>query len=495
MSVSAPSLGTSTSTSSQVDQLVALYVQSISTPVYNMQSQVSQVNSTISIYQTLKSKLSALQTQANSLAQTGTLSPLAAETATSTNSSIATATAQPTAAAGTHSILVTQLAKEDTLVSNEEAQTGTTVSSATGAGAFTFSVTVNGKTTDVNVNVASGDTNSTVLSNIASAVNAAGAGVTASVVNDTSTTDRLVFQSTSTGSANAISVADVTGSLLSNVGWSSSVVTSRTASTSTTAGYVNSSTSALDSNFTLDGIPIVNGSNTVSNVLTGVTLNLQSTQLPTDNPVSLNVGPDTSSIQTTLNSFISAFNTAMTTLNGDINDTTSTDSSGNTTVTRGPLAGDVNAMNLQMSLQNIVMGQVSSVPSGSPNTLSAIGITLNNDGTISISDQSKLNSALTSNPAGVIALFNSSSGVAVQLNNLVSQYTNPGGVMDQMINGAQDQVTSMNNMINSMQDSINIQADAMRQQYSSYEQTLIQLNQTQSNLNSIYSTMSSQGLL
>ena len=491
---SAPTLSTNSSTSSVVDQLVQAYVQSISTPVYNMQAEVASINSTISIYQTLKSTLSNLQTQANNLSQVGTLSPLAVQTATSSDSSVVTATAQPTATAGTHSVFVSQLAKSDTLVSNELTQSGTSISTATGAGTFTFSITVDGKATNVNVNVAAGDTNSTVLTNIANAVNSAGAGVTASVVNDTSTTSRLVFQSTNTGSTNAVSVADVTGTLLQNVGWTSSVISSRTASTSTSAGYVNSSTSTLDANFTLDGIPIVSSSNTVSNVLTGVTLNLAGSQQSTANPVTLTVGPDTSTIQTTLNTFISKYNSVISTLNTDVTDTTSTDSSGNQTVTRGPLAGDVSIMNLQMSLENIVMGQVSSAVSGGPNTLSAIGITLNNDGTLSISDQSKLNSALTSNPSAVIALFNSSSGVATQLNATLQQFTNPGGVMDQKINGAQDQVTSMNNMITSMQQSINLQANAMQQQYSAYESTLIQLGQTQSNLNNIWSGMASSGM-
>ncbi len=491
---SVPTLSTNASSMSGIDQLVQMYIQSVSQPVTNLQNQQSQVNSLISIYQSLKKKLTDFQTQASSLASVGTLSPLSAKSATPSNTSILTATAQATAAAATHSLLVTQLAKNDTLVSNQFSQTGTDISGA-GTGAFTFSITVDGTATNVNVNVNSGDTNSTVLANIASAVNAANAGVYASVVNDTNSTARLVFQSANSGSANAISVADVTGTLAANVGWSSSVISGRTASSSTTGGFVNSSTAALDANFTLDGIPIVRGSNTVSDVLTGVTLSLAGTQQPTDNPVTLTVGADTSSIQTSVNSFISAYNTAINYLNQNITDTTSTASDGTQSVTRGALAGDVTAMNLQMGLQNIVMSQITSAQSGGPNALSTIGITLANDGTLSISDKTKFTNAVTSNPSGVMALFNSSNGVAVQLNTLLNQYVHPGGVMDQEINGSQDQVTAMSNQIQAMQANINIQADAVRQQYSAYESMLIQLNQTQSNLNSIWSGMQSSGMV
>ena len=495
MSSSIPSLSTNSNTASAVDQLVAMYVQSVSGPINTLQSQQSQINSQISLYQSLKKNFSTLQTQAQSLGSVGTLTPLAAKAATSSNTSVLTATAQATATPGTHSILVTQLAKNDTLISNQLTQSGTDISTATGAGTFTFGVTVNGTTTNVNVTVNAGDTNSTVFANIASAVNAAGIGVNASVVNDTSTTARLVFQSTNTGSANAISVSDVTGTLASSVGWTSSVISSRTAETSTTAGYVNSAVSSLDANFTLDGIQIVRSSNTVSDVLTGVTLSLAAIQQPTDNPVTLTIGADTSSIQSTVNSFISAYNSAINALNQNINDTTTTASNGSTSVQRAPLAGDVSFMNLQLSLQNIVMGQVSSAQSGNPNTLSAIGITLANDGTLSISDQTKFTDALNSNPKAVIDLFNSSNGVAVQLDNLLTQFTQPGGVMDQKRIGAQDQVSAMSNQIQSMQANINIQANAMRLQYSAYESMLIQLNQTQSNLNSIWSGMQSSGMV
>lgn len=489
-----PTLSTNASSTSGVDQLVQMYVQSISTPVTNLQTQESQVNTLISVYQQLKSDLSSFQTQASSLASVGTLSPLSAESATPSDTSVLTATAQSTASPGTHSILVTQLAKNDTLVSNQFSQSGTDISSA-GTGTSTFSITVDGTTTNVNVDVKAGDTNSTVLANIASAVNNANAGVTASVVDDTSTTARLVFQSTNSGSANAISVADVTGTLAADVGWSSSVISGRTASTSTTGGFVNSSTSSLDANFTLDGIPIVRSSNTISDVLTGVTLNLAATQQATDNPVTLTIAPDTSSIQTTVNNFISAYNTVMQYLNQNINDVTSTASDGTQTVTRGSLSGDMAAMNLQMTLPSIIMGQVTSATGSNPNTLSAIGITLGSDGTLSISDQSTFTDAVNSNPSGVMALFNSSDGVATQLNTMLSEFVNPGGVMDEEISGAQDQVTAMNNEIQSMQANINIQADAVRQQYSQYESMLIQLNQTQSNLNSIWSGMQSSGMV
>ncbi len=479
---SVSTLSSSSSGSSAVDQLVQQYIQSISTPVYQMQAQQATLNSQVTFYQDFQKKLSNLQTQANSLAQVGSLTPLAAKTVSSSDSTVATGSADNTAAAGTHSLSVSQLAKYDTLVSSQLSQSGTDISTASGAGTFTFSVTVDGTATNLNVSVNAGDTNSTVMANMAAAVNNAGIGVTASVVNDTTSTARLVFTSKTSGSANAISVADVSGNLMQDVGWTSAVISGRTASGGTGAGFVNSSVSSLDANFTLDGIPIVRGTNSITDVLQGVTLNLEGTQLSGADPITFSIASDTSAVQTTIQNFINSYNTAITTLSNNLKTDTQTQ-------VRGPFAGDISFMNLQLQLQNILMGQVTSAKSGNPSSLSAIGITLNTDGTLSISNQATLTSTLSSNPTAVSDLFNSSNGVAVQLNTLVSQYSTPGGVMDQKINGAQDQITAMNDQISGMQASINIQADAMRQQFTAYQSMLIQLTQTQTTLNTIWGAM------
>ncbi len=506
MSSSSAVLNTNSSSSSSIDQLVSEYVTSISQPVYNLQSQQSTISSQVTIYNQIKSNLTSLESQASSLASVGTLSPLAAKTATASDPTIVSATATNTAASGTHSLLVTQLAKYDSLVSTQLSQSGMNISTATGAGTFTFSVaTGGGKATDISVHVNAGDTNATVMANIATAVNNADLGINANVVNDTSSTARLVFASNDSGSANSISISDKTGNLAQSLGWSSSVISGRTASTSTGAGFVTSSVNSLDANFTLDGIPIVRSSNTISDVLTGVTMNLEGIQQQTDNPVTLTIAPATSSIQSSIQNFINSYNTVITSITQNTQDTTSTstsnsstssssDSSG-TTVTRGALAGDVTFMNLQLQIQNVLMGPVNSAKSGNPNSLSGIGIKLNNDGTLSISDQSTLTDAINSNPAAITDLFNSSSGIAVQLDKLVKSYSTTGGIIDQQINGAQDQISSMNDMINSLQSGINIQADAMRSQFTAQESLLIQLTQTQSSLTSIWSNMTSTGLL
>ncbi len=491
-SSSIPSLGSSTSSS--IDTLVSQYITSISQPVYALQSQQAQTNSLVSTYNDLKTKLTDFESQVANLKAIGTLSPLAAKAVSSSGSTIVSATAKNTATSSTHSLLVTQLAKYDTLVSTQLSQSGTNISGATGAGTFTFSV--NGSTPNISVHVSAGDTNATVMANMAAAVNSANIGVTATVINDTSSTARLVFTSKNSGSTNAVTVSDVSGTLAASVGWTSSVISSRTASTPTNAGFVNSSVNSLDSNFTLDGIPIVRSSNTVSDVLTGVTFNLTGTQLPSDDPVTVTVSPDTKSIQSTIQNFINSYNTLITDISQNITDSTSSSADGTAgSIIRGPLAGDVSFMNLQLSLQDILMSPVTSAKNGNPNNLSAIGIKLNNDGTLSIGDQSTLTSTLTSNPTAVSDLFNSSSGIAVQLDTLVKSYSRPGGTMDQKINGAQDQISSMNDQINSMQNSINIQADAMRKQFTSYESILLQLNQTQTSLTSIWNAMSAGGLI
>ena len=66
---------------------------------------------------------------------------------------------------------------------------------------------------------------------------------------------------------------------------------------------------------TVDGVGVTRDSNTVSDVLTGVTLNLVGQQASGDNPVSLVVSADTNAISSDVQNFVTNYNTALSYLN------------------------------------------------------------------------------------------------------------------------------------------------------------------------------------
>ena len=89
------------------------------------------------------------------------------------------------------------------------------------AGTNKFSITVGGKTTELNVKVAAGDTNSAVLQKMADAINSAGLGIKATVETDTkNNTSTLKLEATGTGNSdkNKFTVSDMTGNLVAQTG-------------------------------------------------------------------------------------------------------------------------------------------------------------------------------------------------------------------------------------------------------------------------------------
>ena len=170
-------------------------------PITNLNKQITGYNSQTADWQALNTNLAALQTAVKTLSNQATLN---VPNGASSNAVAATITTQVGATLGSHSLSVSQLATAQEVVS-------ASVSSGTTALGRSGSFTLNGKTVQINI--------SDALTDVASKINAAGAGVTANVV-DVGTNDyRLTLSSTQTGAANSIAAADGSGgTVLSSLG-------------------------------------------------------------------------------------------------------------------------------------------------------------------------------------------------------------------------------------------------------------------------------------
>ncbi len=440
--------GPATQVSSQILSAVQQYQTDLqSEEVTPIQTQETTLNARISALGTLTSKLQTLSNTTKAMAVTNSSSTFLTLTASSSLPNIVAPTASSSATSGTHSILVTQLANVDEALSDRISSAANSIVTAEGAGTKTIQV----GNQSVDVVVSAGDSNTIVLANIAAAINLKKGNVVASVVTDTSSTSRLVLKSTQTGSTNAVTLSDTTGTLLSNVGLSPTVVSSRTAFNATTGGFMKQDTSLLDSNFELDGIDMVRPGNTVTDALSGVTLALNAVQSPTDIPATINIGINTNQAQSTVQQFITNYNAVLSYLSTE----TSIDP---TTNTPQIFAGQSDFTMLQVNLQTLIFGQVSSAKAGNPQNLFQIGITPGTDGTLSISDSTKFNAAMAADPTEISDLFNSSDGIAVQLNTLLKTFVAPTtGRMNSLSSIASSQLTSLNARIKTVNAQITIQ--------------------------------------
>ncbi|MFZ4619430.1 MAG: flagellar filament capping protein FliD [Bacteroidota bacterium] len=402
---------------SSIDQLVAQYRLSKRKPAQVLESKRSALNIRLAVLADLKTKLKTLKTTAEDLKKTGTISKFNTFTVASTDATLATATATTSALIGSHSLKINRVAKNDTVVSDRLTGTSTSVITAEGAGTKSVRLSLNGVDTDVSVELVAGDTNDMVLDKLVTAINNSDADVNASNIGDTSTTNKLVLISKSTGASNAISLTNLTGTLLDNIGLTDAVISGRSASSNTSAGYSNSSATLLNSSLTVDGITVEKEVNTVTDVLKGVTLQLKGAHAESDAPLTMTVDVNKAAIKERVQKFITDYNSAL----SYINTKTQYDSLTNT---REALSGDPIFSTFRYNLRSLAATPVSSVKAGNPSLLSEIGISVGRDGTLSLAYPDTFDEMLDGSVEKVEELFNSSNGIANKLVTLIDNMTN-----------------------------------------------------------------------
>ncbi|HEY4052371.1 MAG TPA: flagellar filament capping protein FliD [Terriglobales bacterium] len=416
--------GTGIDVSSLVSQVLATQTAGLQ----QLQQQQTDLQTQASLLTGINSDLSNLSSAVNAL--TDVLGPLSAVSAQSSQTSVLTASAQSTAVPGTHTLVVSTLASQSTLYTDSVADANTSILPANAASAdIQFQVGgANGPTRDIPISAGSNDT----LNSLVSYINAQNWGVTATTLTD-ATGSRLAIYSNTPGSTGALAITSNTSSLA-----------------------FNPPVGGTDANFTVDGIPFSSTSNTVSGAIPGVTLNLLGAYPGVQ--VQVSVAPDTNQVAQAVTNFVSAYNAII----GDINQQFTVNA---TTNNEGPLGGDSSLRSLQSSLLN---DSTYSVGSGAVASLDSLGITTNDDGTLSV-NSSQLNSAISSNPSQVLNFFQNSSGTgfannfAAGLQNL----TDPTqGVisLDLTENSAKQQ--DLSNSIADLQDRLSAQQTQLQTEFS-----------------------------
>lgn len=367
-------------------------------PLTAIQTQISSYNTKLSAYGTLKSGLSTFQAAVDKLA---TAAKFNAQSATLSDSSSLTATADGTATNGNYSIAVSQLATSQKLTTaaygsmTDVIGSGTlTISfgsyTAADAGAGTpASFTANANKDAITISL---DSSNNTLAGVRDAINAQNASVSASIINDGSGY-RLVMTSKETGAANSLSidVADADGNHTDNSGLSSLAYNPLAGVGS--GQNMTQLVAAGNALLTVDGLSISSASNTLTDVIQGVTLTLKSI---TSTSSTLKVDTDTTTIQASVQSFIDAYNK----LNTSLRDLTKFVESGSSA--NGPLLGDSTARDISVKLKSMLARP--STTATTYRTLSDLGVSVGQDGALSL-NSSKLQSALSTNLSDVAKLF------------------------------------------------------------------------------------------
>lgn len=362
-----------------IDSIVSQLVALERAPLAPLQTQATKFQSKISVFGTLSSMMNTLGDLGTKLADANAFKLVkgASSQATAVGITVATGTA-PTSMA----VEVQQLAK-----AQSTATLAVPKDTAMGAGSLKITLGdwstgsfVAGSATAVDIEIVDGED---TLTQIAAKINAADAGVTATVLRDASG-ERLLMRSKETGEALGFEMQVTDSDGVAGTGLSRLAVQGGVAS----GVQITHGANALA---TINGIAIESASNTYKDGLPGITL--QFSQVTTT-PVEISVSNDKEAMKKTLQSFVDAYNS----INDMLTSTTKYDPDSKVA---GTLQGDSTAV----GLQNALRGMMRSVtPGGDFTMLSDIGIDIKSGGKMSI-DSTKLDAAMDK-PEALQNLFN-----------------------------------------------------------------------------------------
>ena len=382
--LSTPGIGSGLDISSIITQLMAIESQ----PLIELGVEEIELQAQLSGIGSLKSSISTFQTAMQELSD---LDKFKVFRATSSDDEVLTATADSTAAKGVFNIQVNRIAENHRMAANTVfADLDTT---KIGNPGDTMTITVG--TTAFVVDI--GDK---TLNEIRDAINTAAdnAGVTASTLQD-DTGYRLTLSADATGAANFISAT-----------YSGADPFSLTSLNSDRDSSGTFTSADLDAELIIENtFTVTRGTNTVSDVIQGVTLNLEKA-----GSISLDIDRDSAAITSAANQFISSFNEVISTMESLKSDVLSTD---------------------RASLQSLET-QFRAILNTAADTTSdfdflfELGVATELDGSLSL-DTTVFESALASDPEGVAELFaHDPEGVAFRLEDLADSLLQAGALFD-----------------------------------------------------------------
>ena len=445
-----------------VTAIVQSLMQIESRPLEALKQQQKDISTQLSTYGKLQSYFSALGDKSSALT-----SPTLWSSTTATSSDAAVkVTAGTGAAAGNYEVNVATLAKSQTLTASAAASgtfnEGTiTIELGAWSGSPIDTFTAKAGATPVAIDIAAGETS---IEAVRDKINAAGAGVVASIVNDASGA-RLSIRSKDTGAENGFRIT--TSETVSD----GDAATGLSALDYDPAGGATQMTAAqmgADATLTINGIAITSASNTLTNVVDGLTVNLLK---PTTAPADVSVALDTETVKTKINEFVTAFNELAGYMRTQM-------AYNEETKVAGALQGDSSAVGLLRQMRNVI--NEGSTASGVWSRLSDIGIAMKSDGTLAV-DATQLNKGLADLPElkklfATTGADSGSSGFMQRFRQLADAALGVDGTFQTR----DESLKAMQRRNDRTQESLEArlaQTEArMRQQYTALDATMSQLN-------------------
>lgn len=441
---------------SMISQLVAVQRNPI-TLLENRQDELSEKKDA---WAEVNTKLTALKTAVSALSAEDDFDVYTASATVSGGTSsevedLLSYAAGTDASKGSYNIVINQLATADKIASNAFSSSSDDLN-------ITGTLTIN----DQSITVEATDS----LSDIQDKINDLNSGtdttgVTASIIKVTGNSGEDVYRLTLTADETGEDGLTVSGSALSSLG-------------------NNEITAGQDAIITVDEYSVTRSSNTITDVIEGVTLNLVGAD--PDATITLNVSPDNEGMKEKIQEFVDAYNDLMDYI-ADQSATPADDEDAE------PLYADSSLRTIKSTLRSIVQSEVSGLDS-TLDHLSLAGISIDEAGQLSIDDDT-LDGYLESNFQDVMNLFvdnGTTTGIAEQLDQALEDMTDSiDGYVAGKQTSLQDQIDRYDEKIEEMEARLTRYEETLTAKYTAMETMLSTLQSTQSWLESQISSLSS----
>jgi flagellar hook-associated protein 2 len=399
-------------------------------PVQQLQARKADADARLAAWRAINSRLATLEDRAGVLARSLTYQ---AAKATTSDTRVAVASATPGAPPGTYTLTVNRLASAHQLSTDTFADKDALV-----FGTGTLTVTVNGSSTDVTI--ADGQNS---LSGLAAAINAAGAGVYAAVV-QVDGGYRLLLSSRTSGSAGAVSVD-----------------TSGLVGGTETLAFPHELSPAQDAEVVLGtgagAVTVHRPTNVVTDLLPGVTLALAGT-----GTVTVTVERDVEAVKKAVREFVAAYNDVVDAL-------TQYGRYDPETRQRGALQGDGTLQRIQAQLPDAVLR--TEVADQTLKRLSDLGVRVGRDGKLTL-DESKLADALQGRPEEARRVLEAAGG---RLRDVADGLTRPDGPVWLAMDALNSRIRSYDQQITRWEDRVERKREQLVRMFTELEKSLGQL--------------------
>jgi len=410
----------------KIDELVAALAGAEKAPKQTqINNQTATATTTLSAIGTIKS---ALETYRAALTKLNTAASFNGLSGSSSDEAIAKIKLGDGASSGTYSLEVTQLATASKISTQVYKNTSTIVNDSGESQTLTIS---QGNATH-NVSIAAGATLQQARDSINDQLQSK--GITANIVTDASGS-RLIFSSTKMGDGTELTLGG----------------------TADMATGVTTIAEPQNAKYKLDGLELESASNTVTGAVSGVDITLVK-----EGKSSLVVASNNDTLKTSVQSFVTAYNALMTTINAQTKVTTGADDS---SASGASLTGDATMRSLVSSIRSEL---TRSVGTGGLRTLSQLGInTVQKTGLLELNND-KWDAAVKTMGADISGLFVGKEGLLSRMTAATEEYAKTGGILASrqaslttQLKQLEESQTALDRRIESLTDTLTKKYNAM----------------------------------